>query len=284
MERTQSEKRISGRPHGHGRAPATGGQSTGSAYGGGVPSRRSAHSANRNGSSTLCAAVSEATRLNAWKTKPMRSRPVPMVHRNGVAGLRRTTDGDSVSACGGARLVASRSAPELRVCGSDSAKYGLRAPECLLSAECADRGHSSFLLRGPSPRRPCVAVGGLLGVSVLPAASRQRGIAAVAAGGACLPRGHRHVRCLSAAAMFALRSSPATQRPIPDDGCNLDGLRDVYQLSSDVVATRARPCRPPPESPGSTQLMLDRWDVVQERDRVFYRASSVLALNQIWFS
>lgn len=25
-----------------------------------------------------------------------------------------------------------------------------------------------------------------------------------------------------------MRSSPATQRPVPDDGCNLDGLHDDY--------------------------------------------------------
>src|SRR6266536_4858816 len=33
-----------------------------------------------------------------------------------------------------------------------------RVPGCPLSAESADRGHSSCLLRGPSPRTPRVAV------------------------------------------------------------------------------------------------------------------------------
>ena len=45
------------------------------------------------------------------------------------AALRQVVAAETVRACVGGRLAASRLAPELRVCGSDSATYG---PPCVL--------------------------------------------------------------------------------------------------------------------------------------------------------
>jgi hypothetical protein len=49
--------------------------------------------------------------------------PVLMVDRIGVAALQRTIGDESVRVCVVVRLLASRLGPELRVCGSYSAKY-----------------------------------------------------------------------------------------------------------------------------------------------------------------
>jgi hypothetical protein len=55
-------------------------------------------------------------------------KPIDLAQQSDPVALRVTDDppqsGESVRVCGGVRLVASRSGPELRVCGSDSAKYG----------------------------------------------------------------------------------------------------------------------------------------------------------------
>src|SRR5204863_3701613 len=45
-----------------------------------------------------------------------------------------------------------------------------------------------------------------------------------------------------------------------------------------AVGMPAQPGRPPPDSPGSTQLIMDRWEVVQEWDRVL--CSEIALVNK----